>query len=264
MKRTIILPEQIGTLSIPDRFAPLLSGAYVYDSSSSPEARVYYIDRDGGLFLKSSTKGSLERESLMTSYFASIGLSVRVLDYFSDERDWLLTESAVGEDATHPSLIDDPKRLCRCLAAAMLDLHSRDYSTCPAQNRLTEYIQTAHYNYKHHLYSDEHFPDNFGYRTANEAWTRICEHKDELVADTLIHGDFCLPNILFKDWQFSSFIDLGNSGVADRHIDIFWCLWTLWFNLHTNEYYDYLIDAYGRHLVDHEKLRTVAAFEVFG
>lgn len=47
----------------------------------------------------------------------------------------------------------------------------------------------------------------------------------------LLHGDYCLPNILLDDWKFSGYINLVNGGMGDRHIDILWgitnsSLWT--------------------------------------
>ena len=69
---------------------------------------------------------------------------------------------------------------------------------------------------------------------------------------------------MLDDWNFSGFIDLGGAGVGDRHVDLFWGVWTLEFNLKTNRYRSRFIDAYGKSLVDEEKLKTIAAIEVFG
>ena len=69
---------------------------------------------------------------------------------------------------------------------------------------------------------------------------------------------------MYNGWDFSAFIDVGNGGVGDRHVDLFWGAWTLSFNLHTDSYRDRFFDAYGRDRVDEEKLRIVAAAEVFG
>jgi kanamycin kinase len=69
---------------------------------------------------------------------------------------------------------------------------------------------------------------------------------------------------MLDDWSFSGFIDLGNSGASDRHIDLFWGAWSLWFNLKTDKYTDRFFDAYGRERMDKHLLRTVAAAEVFG
>lgn len=60
------------------------------------------------------------------------------------------------------------------------------------------------------------------------------------------------PNVILDDWRFSGFVDLDCAGVGDRHVDVYWALWTLWFNLHTDAYGDRLLDAYGRDLIDME------------
>ena len=69
---------------------------------------------------------------------------------------------------------------------------------------------------------------------------------------------------MLDNWNFSGFIDLGNGGVGERHVDLFWGAWTLNFNLGTDEYRARFLDAYGRDKIDEEKLRVIAAAEVFG
>ena len=90
-----------------------------------------------------------------------------------------------------------------------------------------------------------------------------CDGRGALKSDTLLHGDYCLPNIMLDDWRFSGFIDLGNGGVGDRHVDIFWGVWTLFYNLKTHKYADRFLDAYGREAVDRDALMAIAAAEVF-
>ena len=46
--------------------------------------------------------------------------------------------------------------------------------------------------------------------------------------------------------------------------DLFWGIWTLFFNLKTNDYCQRYLDVYGRDLVSEDALRTIAAIEVFG
>lgn len=82
-----------------------------------------------------------------------------------------------------------------------------------------------------------------------------------LKKDTFIHGDFCLPNVMLDDWEFSGFIDLGLSGVGDKHIDIYWVLWSLNYNLKTDKYTDCFLDLYGRENVDMNVLKIVAEVE---
>ncbi len=261
MKRTEI---KIDLNAYPESLHGFLDGARIYDSSCSPEARVIFIDKDKGYYLKSAERGSLKTEADMTDYFHSKGLGTEVLEYLSLERDWMLTEMVSGEDCTHKQYLDDPKRLCELTATLLRELHETDFSGCPVKDRTADYLKTAENNYKNGIFDLSLFPDNWGYASAEEAWSTFCEGRALLRSDTLIHGDYCLPNIMLDGWNFSKFIDLGNGGVGDRHIDLFWGAWTLNFNLKTDRYTERFFDAYGRDKVNADLLRVVAAAEVFG
>ena len=261
MKRTLV--EKI-EFELPDELVKFTVGARLYDSSCSPEARVWFVDKDNGYYLKTCGVGTLKKEAEMTSYFSSKGLGAEVLCYISDERDWLLTERVKGEDCTHAQYISDPKRLCDTIASELRKLHETDFASCPTQDRMTEYFALAETNYKSGNYDKTSFPDSFGYRSAEEAWAVLCEGRNDINDRVLLHGDYCLPNIMLDNWRLSKFIDLGNGGVGDRHVDLFWGAWTLWFNLKTDKYRNRFFDAYGRDRVDAEKIKIIAAAEVFG
>ena len=261
MKRTL-LKEIPGGL--PEEILDLTLGASVYDSSSSPEARVYFIDTGPGYYLKISSCGALKKEALMTEYFNKKHLGARLVNYLSLDRDYLITERVAGEDMTHAEYIKDPRRLCVLLATKLRELHETDFSDCPVKDRVGEYLALADENRKNGTYDKSAFPNSFGYASEDMAYSALEEGREELKNEVLIHGDYCLPNVLFDDWNFSGFIDLGNAGVGDRHIDIFWGIWTLWFNLGTDEYTDLFFETYGKDKINTKKLKTVAAAEVFG
>ena len=82
--------------------------------------------------------------------------------------------------------------------------------------------------------------------------------KDEPV---LIHGDYCLPNVMLDNWRFSGFIDVGGGGVGDRHIDLYWGCWSIQYNLKDSRWCSRFLDAYGREAIDPEKLRRIHALE---
>ena len=262
MKRTLLpsLPEWM-----PHTLLNFARDAKIYDSSCSPEARVYYIEKEEGYYLKSAPAGSLLNEARMCEYFHKKGLGVRMLSYLSlPERDLMLTARAQGEDCTHRMYLDDPKRLSVTIAERLRMLHECDFSDCPVQDRMQGYFALAEENYQSGCYDKSAFPDSFGYRCAEDAYAIIKANKTALSDRVLLHGDYCLPNIMLCDWRFSAFIDLGNGGVGDRHIDLFWGAWTLGFNLGTDAYRERFLDAYGRDKVEEDKLRIVAAAEVFG
>lgn len=261
MKRSLLQPV---LAEYPDDYRALLSGACVYDSSCSPEARVLFIDRDGGFYLKRAPRGDLANEALLTRYFHQKGLGAEVLDYRSDAHDWLLTRRVAGEDCTHAQYLDDPARLCNLLATRLRMLHSLDAADCPVQNRMERYVALARENYARGAYDLSFYADYDADANADEVWRVACEYSRFFKSDTLLHGDYCLPNIMLDDWRFSGFIDLGNGGVGDRHVDLYWGAWTLRFNLKTDAFRERFFDAYGRDVIEPALLRAVAACEVFG
>ena len=141
MKKTRLLtiPEDI-----PERLLPLLSGAPVWDSSCSPEARVLFIERYGGLYLKSAAAGTLLREAEMTRFFHSRKMGTEVLDYFTEGgRDWFLTAAVRGEDLTHEFYTSNPERLCDVLAERLRMLHECSTEGCPVSDHTSEYLARA-------------------------------------------------------------------------------------------------------------------------
>jgi kanamycin kinase len=259
----ILTPTTIEINEIPQELHKFIGSAKLFDSSCSPDARVTFIDKDNGYFLKTAAKGNLKKEAEMTEYFHSKGLSAAVVAYISSEKDFLLTEKICGEDCTTAKYLEQPERLCDTVAERLAILHSFDFSDCPIKNHTENYISRAKNNYRKGVYNRELFPDNWGYGSAKKAIEMINTKGHLLKSDTLIHGDYCLPNIILTDWNFNGFIDLDSGGVGDKNLDIFWGIWTLYFNLKTNKYRERFIDAYGRENVDEERLRVVAACEVF-
>lgn len=261
MKKTLLetLPD-----GLPSDIRRFTDGAAVYDSSSSPNATVYYLDKGSGFYLKRADKGQLKKEAAMTAYFHAKGLGTEVLQYVSDDFDWLLTAAVVGNDCTHEDYLSHPERLCDTLAEELRRLHETDCSDCPIPNRMADYLAAAEENFRTGNYDQTNFPDSFGYCSAEEAHAVLTAEKDALQSKVLLHGDYCLPNIILDNWKLSGFIDVGNGGVGDRHIDLFWGVWSLWFNLKTDRYGKRFLDAYGRDKADESILRIVAAAEVFG
>ena len=261
MKRSLIDTK---ACDFPEEIRDILTGADVYDSSCSKEAKVFFIDKGAGYFLKSAPAHSLEKEALLSRYFHSIGLGANIISYISKERDWLLSERVQGEDLTHAFYLSEPEKLCDTLAKAARFLHDSKFQNCPVNDRVSDYFSTVYENFERGIYDTSLSISGEYPKSAKEAIYEIEKNKGLLKSDTLIHGDFCLPNVIFDGWKFSGFIDLGASGIGDRHIDLFWCAWTLYYNLGTDKYRDRFFDAYGREAIDKDALRTVMLCEAFG
>ena len=196
-----------------------LADAPVYDSSCSMEAKVYFIEKDSGYFLKTSAAKSLETEAIMTKYFNSKGLSAKVCLYIQDEIDYLITEKISGEDGTAGHYLSDPQKLCKVFAETLARLHRTDFSDCPLKSKTSAFV-------------------------SNPVFT------------SLIHGDYCLPNIILDNFEFSGLLDLDHAGSGDPYRDISSALWTLTHNLKTDKYNDLFLDCYGRDKIDLQKLKS--------
>ena len=216
---------QVKTEDFPEELRDLFEKSKVYDSSSNPTARVLYSDM--GCYIKIAERGTLQRESTLAGIFERKGIGAHVVTYISDDKDYLVTEGVRGEDATH--YLEDPERLCGVFAEAMKYLHSIPVMDIPVSPCMEQYA--------------------------------LLKEGKKLEKDTLIHGDFCFPNIMMDQWKFSKFIDVGLAGAGDRHIDIYWLLWSLQYNLKTDQYADYFLDLYGREDVDEEILQIVTEVE---
>ena len=262
MKRTKVT---IKDGRFPGEVMDIIRDADIYDSSCSEEASVFFIDKEGGLFLKEARAGSLKNEAALTDFFHSKGLSAEVLFYETcGDKDYMITRRIPGEDCTHKMYLGDPKRLCDLYAKLLRSLHETDTSGCPVKDRIDTYKAAVERGFGGQYYEPELFKGLWEFGSFSEALSDAREGIDSLRPEALIHGDYCLPNVILDDWKLSGYIDLGNGGIGDRHIDLLWGIWTLKYNLGTAIYTDRFIDASGRDAVDPEKLRMIAAMEMVG
>lgn len=251
---------EINTDRFPCELQSVFAGANVYDSSSSSNARVYYCDT--GYFVKVDSKGELAEEAAHCRLFHSRGLGVEVIAYISEDVDYLVTRSAVGNDLTH--YLHDPEKLCEALANVLRMLHGQAIDNVPMSSRHRRYMESANGDYSGGYYDESVLMDRFSVGSKEEAWAIMQANKERLKPNTLIHGDACLPNVILNDWQFDSFIDFNMAGAGDKHIDLYWAIWSLQYNLKTDKFTDYFLDLYGRENFEMDMLKVVAAFELFG
>lgn len=89
-----------------------------------------------------------------------------------------------------------------------------------------------------------------------------CPFKASIPGSVLVHGDACLPNILFRDdGTLGGFVDLGEMGVGDVEVDLAAAVWSLQYNLGPGHGLAFL-HAYGRTDAcrdDVDRLRTLYA-----
>jgi kanamycin kinase len=69
-------------------------------------------------------------------------------------------------------------------------------------------------------------------RALHGASTEDCPFADDVDGPVLVHGDACLPNVLFHDnGDFSGFVDLGELRLGCLEVDLSAAVWSLQYNL---------------------------------
>lgn len=233
MKRTEFALE---AGALPEAVRPFLRGAAVYDCSSSEQAQTLLIEGGERVFLKISQRGSLEREYRMAGFLHQHNLAPQALAYVSDtEHDYLLLAAVDGEDGTAAGHLAHPRKLAAVYGEYLRMLHTLPTAGCPYGNRTRELLRDAE-----EKGADLGALKRYGYSAAD---------------NVVLHGDYCLPNLIMDRFAFRGFIDLGHGGVGDRHCDIYWGLWSLQYNLKTDGYNGMFLDTYGRSDIDADGLR---------
>lgn len=206
------------------------------DSIGRSGADVYRI---GDMYLKIAPMGMLERSAKAQEYFHLKGLTSPLIAFEQEDgRDYLLVRAVPGAYACDKALMNQPKLLTRALGETVRMLHEVSAADCP----LTDANARALEAYE------------------REAGAAYAGDLSVLRRDALIHGDMCLPNIfLGGDYRFTGFIDLGDSGLGDRHFDLYWAMWSLAYNLKTPDYNEAFLNAYGRDAFDPARYDLCAA-----
>jgi aminoglycoside phosphotransferase len=84
-----------------------------------------------------------------------------------------------------------------------------------------------------------------------------CPFGQAAPGHVLIHGDFCLPNVLVVEGQLTGVVDVGRAGLGDPRDDLAAGLWSLHYNF-GHAYGKQFLEAYGAPAMtdrDMERLR---------
>jgi len=236
-------------MEIPLELRELFADSVVEDRSYSKTAKTYQLIRAGQkLFVKIAEQELLGRERRMSAFLHRHGLAPDVVGHGTcEDGAYLITTALEGRDGIATEHLAEPRRLAVAYGEALRRLHEIPVDGCPVLNRDDELRRLAETHLASHDYDASHIPEPL-----DEAAERFLQPiPDDPV---VLHGDYCLPNVLFEDFRLTGFVDLGNGGVGGRHYDLYWGVWALEYNLKSNLYKDLFLDAYGRDLIVPELL----------
>lgn len=226
---------------------------------------VYHMkNQSHDVFLKVTPKEQMQREAIMTSYLHHKGICPNVLHYSSNDiNDYLVTERIPGSHSASDEYIAHPEHLCDVFGESLLHLHQIAHTDCPVTNGLEEMFIRAERKYQEGK-AEKSLLQYMGYTSSETAYKdMVFLYKHAIEDKVIIHGDYCLPNLILQNNKRNGYIDVGYGGVGDRHYDIFWGLWSLQFNLKSADYANRFMKAYGQHVIDQNRLRLCGLLSVF-
>jgi len=233
-------------MDIPLELQELFGRAAVEDRSFSSTAKTYRLNDSGRvLFVKFASAELLDRERLMSEFLHRHGLAPAVVGYgATEESAYLVTEGLAGGDGIAAEHLAEPRKLAVVFGESLHRLHELPVDGCPVKSRDQELRRLAEIDLAAGTCDPTHIPEPLDQAIARLHAER--PHDDQVV----LHGDYCLPNILLDGFELSGFVDLGNGGIGGRHYDLYWGVFTLEYNLKSNSYKDLFLDAYGREHYD--------------
>lgn len=222
--------------------------------SASKNAETFYIEKEGGYFLKIADQNLLQKEAKKTKILYKYGLSAKPEIYVSNQKDYLITRKIVGESGISKTYLQDPTKLVKIYATTLRKFHSIKINEIK-ENTVEPLIEKVILNPNSNGYT--YLLKEININLIDEAIEEIERLRNKVKYDVLVHGDYCLPNIILDNWNVTGIIDVGETGIGDRHFDIFWALWSLNYNLKTKKYNDLFLDTYGRELIDLDVLKLM-------
>ncbi|MBQ6715418.1 MAG: phosphotransferase [Clostridia bacterium] len=213
-------------------------------------ALVAFIGSD--LVLKKAPKGKLHNAYRMQSFFYDHDLAPEVVFYLSDDSDYLISARASGKSAIDKENLKFPARLAGAMGELLLKIHSLPIEKCPVQNLTDNLYEEFDRSVQRNEGLYQHIADYIGLHSLPEAVATAEKARSLLKNDTVLHGDYCLPNIMLENLTGKHVIDVGEGGVGDRHFDLFWGLWSLSYNLKTDAYRESFLSAYGKTRIEND------------
>ena len=236
---------------LPDEIIKYIENTEIYNKTFSNKSNVFYM-KDKKLYIKVGC--NLQDEKINTIYFHKKGVTGEVIDFIQDDfYDYLVMREIEGENGIENNYLNSPKKLAENFGKHLRMIHSIDRKDSPKKYIIENLIENAEKNVLTNNLNMKSFFYKTGF-TPQKGLLMLDYLKDSYINDTFIHGDYCLPNIIMDNYKFKGIIDLDSCGIGDRHYDLCCGLWSLKYNLKTDDFGEVFLKSYGYDLIDKDRL----------
>ncbi len=219
--------------------------------------------KDGILKISATRRDELEVQAIALKW---LGGKLPVPELYAFEKTESLaalwTSAIEGTDASEWCKTETPERVTEACTLALLKVHALALDGCPLDARLERRIQEAKRNLDAGLVDLEDLDEIRRGRPGPALFQELVERRPSSEDLVFVHGDYCLPNIFFKDDRLTGYVDLGRCGIADRYQDLALLCRSLKYNL-GKDMAKVVADVYGQGALDSEKLDYYCLLDEF-
>ena len=201
--------------------------AYSDSNGWSPAEVVKLTTHSDCFYLKSvdvkyaATTYSVRRETEVMQWLSNKLTVPMVIDYgFEDNREFLVMSELEG--VYIDDIKDDPLIYIQHLVEIIQFLQSIDILNCPFDSRVDVRLKELEFLVANNLASLDDWGDYVSFTDPNKLYKWLCDNRpqeDELVFS---HGDVTANAFITNSGY--SFNDLGRAGMADKWLDIAFCI----------------------------------------
>ncbi len=240
------MPAEIDFSALPKKISVKLpkESTEIVVVKDKPRSKVLCFDHK--CYLKITSDGYLQNEPEMSAFLSVYGLAPKVITSCrKGENGWLLTEAAQGTNAFDMIQIN-PKETLFTYGKTLRKLHDLPIKDCLCENRAESMLKRAAGKFFEGK-AEADLLEYCGIKTISDAYSEMLLLSKHAGKPSVIHGDACLPNLIVGENKDSAtFIDCGNGGIGNRNYDLFWALWSIHFNLKTDQYDKDFWRGYGK------------------
>jgi aminoglycoside phosphotransferase len=221
------MKSEISHESLPPMLAETIRG---YESQQNliglSTAQVFRLKKASGenLYLKTAqrTDSELKAEKEKLEWLAGKLAGVPEVRLFvrDESRDYLLISEIEGAGAHEDLWKQNVPKAIKLLATGLKTIHGLPTKDCPFDETLESKIEAARRRMALGMVDASDFDDKRRGRTSEDLFQELIANKPASEELVFTHGDYCLPNVIFKDWEIGGFVDWSRAGVADCYQDI--------------------------------------------
>ena len=210
--------DNSGLLSaLPEEMLPYAEGRRFVRESIGLSGDEVWMSENAVLKIGTDIKNSLETVKMLRWLAGRLPVPEVIAHTVEGGKSFLLMTRIKGRMSCEKYFLEHPAELLERMAEGLWMFWDTDITGCPRIRDAEAELDDLRPRLEKGLIGDP-------------ALFRRLENSKPPCDPVLSHGDFCLPNVFIDGGHISGFVDLGDSGIADRYRDIALC----WQSLKSN------------------------------